>query len=119
MDADSPKSFSRPLIVILLILAVCLMLFIFFPNLFPFLHSNQAVISPAVDQETLLGKKPLNQSQADAIFAHKQEILKRVSQLAPLTEDEKGAIGNLMLTQAHLYQFTPDERDTIFAALKR
>lgn len=74
---------------------------------------------PPLTQDELLGKKSVPAASLDAVAAHKAEILKRVRNGKPLTQEEKGAIGNVMLTEAHIYKFTDEERDTIFAALQK
>jgi len=79
----------------------------------------KVIVTPVVSQEQLLGKAPLATEQKDAISVHKAEILARVASGKPLTQEEKGSIGNIMLTQAHLYKFTDEEREAVFSALRK
>lgn len=75
--------------------------------------------NPEFSDEELLGEATLDDSQTAAILAHKQEILRIVATNKPFTEEEKGAIADVMSNKAQLYKFTPDERESIFAAFKR
>jgi hypothetical protein len=75
--------------------------------------------APEISQEQLIGKEPLSTGQVDSITKHKQEILDRIAQGAPLTEVERQELGRLMLMEAHLYNFTKAETDAIFNALKQ
>ena len=74
---------------------------------------------PGLTDEQLLGKAEVPETQLNAVVAHKQDILKRVVSSKPLTDAEKQTIGNIMLTQAHIYGFTAEEREAVFAALRR
>ena len=47
----------------------------------------------------------------------KAEILARVHSGTPLTEEEKGEIGGIMLIKAGIYKFSEAERVAIFKAL--
>ncbi|MDO8564931.1 MAG: hypothetical protein Q7R88_02970 [bacterium] len=49
----------------------------------------------------------------------KAEILVIVSSGRPLTAEERAEIGGIMLTKAHIYQFSEPERVKIFEALQR
>lgn len=80
---------------------------------------SAVVNTPPLTQDELLGKKEISTSALDAVAVHKAEILKRIASGKPLTQEEKGAIGNIMLTEAHIYKFTDTERDAIFAALQK
>ena len=74
---------------------------------------------PKVTNEQLLGKSQLSQTQQSEIETHKAEILARVRSGKALSQEEKSAIGNIMLTQAHLYKFNDAERQVIFDALRK
>ncbi|MDO8593999.1 MAG: hypothetical protein Q7R93_00595 [bacterium] len=80
---------------------------------------SEVITAPTISQDQLLGKAPLSNTQNDAISAHKAEILARVATGVQLTPEERGAIGNIMLTEAHLYKFTDVELEAIFTALRR
>ncbi|TSC57091.1 MAG: hypothetical protein Greene041679_447 [Parcubacteria group bacterium Greene0416_79] len=73
---------------------------------------------PAVSKKQLLGEETLGDREALAVGGHKERILERIASPRPLTNEEKGAIGSIMLTQAHLYNFSGAEREAIFAALQ-
>lgn len=74
--------------------------------------------APEISREQLIGEQPLTTNQTDAIAKHKQEILNRIAQGTPLTQEEREAFGKTMLMSAHLYQFTDAETEAIFKALK-
>lgn len=75
--------------------------------------------TPKVTEEQLLGNENLLQGQQSDIEKHKQDILALVNSGKTFTDDEKSTIGNIMLTRAHLYNFTDEERETVFSALRR
>lgn len=83
--------------------------------------SARAIVEnkPGLNEEQLLGKAEIPDTQRAAVAAHKQEILARAASSKPLTDAEKSVIGNIMLTQAHVYSFTAEEREAVFAALRR
>jgi len=74
--------------------------------------------APEISREQLIGQQPLTTNQTDAITKHKQEILNRIAQGTPLTQEERETLGKTMLMSAHLYQFTDAETEAIFKALK-
>ena len=74
--------------------------------------------APEITREQLVGEAPLSASLESAIEKHKREILERIGTGAPLTEDEREALGRTMLMEAHLYNFTDAETNAIFEALK-
>lgn len=49
----------------------------------------------------------------------KADILELVRSGKPLTPEQKAEIGGIMLTKAHIYQFSEPERVKIFEALQR
>ena len=75
--------------------------------------------APPITDEQVLGRAPLSSEQNVAIAAEKARILKLVASDKTLSQEEKSQVGNIMLTQAHLYKFTPEEREAIFAALRK
>lgn len=74
--------------------------------------------APELTREQLVGEVPVSADTENAIMAHKQEILTRVANAAPLTPQEREALGRLMLMEAHLYQFTSEETKAIYERLK-
>lgn len=75
--------------------------------------------TPKVTEEQLLGDTTLSQSQQSDIEKHKQDVLRLARSGKTLSNDEKSTIGNIMLTRAHLYNFTDEEREAVFDALRR
>lgn len=75
--------------------------------------------TPKVTEEQLLGDAELNANQQSDIERHKQDILRLARSGKTLSDDEKSTIGNIMLTRAHLYNFTDEEREAVFDALRR
>lgn len=73
---------------------------------------------PAVSEKQLRGEEPLRETEAQRVGAYRTLLLGRIAESQPLTDEEKGAIGTIMLTQAQLYQFTDEERGAIFARLR-
>ncbi len=53
------------------------------------------------------------------VSERKAEILSRIRSGSSLSIEEKGEIGGIMLTKAHLYAFTDAEREAIFTALQK
>ena len=74
--------------------------------------------APAFNQEQLLGRQELSTEQKTDVSVHKQEILDLVKSGRLLTDAEKSELGDIMLTKAHLYNFTPEERESVFAAVR-
>lgn len=83
--------------------------------------SAKAVVenTPRLNDEQLLGKAEIPDTQRAAIAEHKQDILRLARSSKTLSDDEKSTIGNIMLTRAHLYNFTDEEREAVFDALRR
>lgn len=75
--------------------------------------------APSLTDEQVLGRTPLSSEQESSIVGEKTRILKLVTSGQTLSQEEKSQVGNIMLTQAHLYKFTPEEREAIFAALRK
>lgn len=75
--------------------------------------------TPPLTDEQVLGRTPLSSEQEGSIVAEKTRILKLVASGKTLSQEEKSQVGNIMLTQAHLYKFTPEEREAVFAALRK
>ncbi len=75
--------------------------------------------TPKVTEEQLLGDAGLSQSQQSDILKHKQDILRLARSGKALSDEEKSTIGNIMLTRAHLYNFTDAEREAVFDSLRR
>lgn len=75
--------------------------------------------NPRFEDAQVLGEKALTKSQTDAIAKNKTAIMKTVGTERALSPEERSEIGNIMLTQAHLYNFTDEERDAVFDALRR
>ncbi len=75
--------------------------------------------NPRFEDAQVLGEKALTKSQTDAIAKNKTAIMKTVGTERVLSPEERSEIGNIMLTQAHLYNFTDEERDAIFDSLRR
>jgi hypothetical protein len=59
------------------------------------------------------------QEKAGDVSGKKAEILKLVRSGKALRPEEKSEIGGIMLTKAHIYNFSEDERVDIFEALQR
>lgn len=74
---------------------------------------------PQFSDAERLGDDDLSEAQGQGVLAYKAELLARVASDAPLSEDEKAGIGRLMLVEAHLYDFSNEEREAIFDALRR
>lgn len=74
---------------------------------------------PEFSAKQVLGEEALTQRQSGAIAANKVRILAAVRASRPLTSAERTEIGNVMLTQAHLYLFSEGEQAEIFAALSK
>lgn len=85
----------------------------------PVKESKLARETPQVTEKQLLGDAGLTASQQSDIEKHKQDILRLARSGKTLSDDEKSAIGNIMLTRAHLYNFTDEEREAVFDALRR
>lgn len=75
--------------------------------------------TPKITEEQLLGDAGLNANQQSDIEKHKQDILRLARSSKTLSDGEKSTIGNIMLTRAHLYNFTDEEREAVFDALRR
>jgi len=73
---------------------------------------------PTISREQMLGEVALTEEQKAEIALFKLAILRRIATGAPLTQEEREALGRVMLMEAHLYGFTDEELDAIFAALK-
>lgn len=59
------------------------------------------------------------QEKAGDVGDKKAEILKRARSGKLLTPEQKSEIGGIMLTKAHIYNFTEEERVDIFEALQK
>ena len=85
----------------------------------PVTESKLVRETPKVTEEQLFGDAELTASQQSGILKHKQDILRLARSGKALSDAEKSAIGNLMLTRAHLYDFTNEEREAVFDSLRR
>ena len=59
------------------------------------------------------------QEKAGDVGDKKAEILRLVRSGKGLTDEQKGEIGGVMLTKAHIYNFTEAERTDIFEAISQ
>lgn len=75
--------------------------------------------APVFSDSERLNKETLSASQQADAAAYKEELLAKARSTASFSAEEKSAIGKLMLTEAHLYNFSDDERADIFSALRR
>ena len=74
---------------------------------------------PAFTNEQLLGDAEVTPAEKQDVVAYKAQLLAKVASGALFSSEEKGSIGKLMLTDAHLYDFSDEEREAIFSALRR
>ena len=82
-------------------------------------ESNLVRETPKVTEAQLLGDAALSEREQSGIDTHKQNILRLARSGRALSDEEKSTIGNIMLTRAHLYNFTDEEREAVFDALRR
>lgn len=80
--------------------------------------AQKITLPPPVSEKQLLGEEPLREKEAQRVGTYKTLILGRIAESPPLTDEERGIIGTIMLTQARLYQFTDSERTEIFTRLR-
>lgn len=59
------------------------------------------------------------QEKAGDVGDKKAEVLALVRSGKTLTDEQKSEIGGIMLTKAHIYNFSDEERADIFEALQR
>lgn len=59
------------------------------------------------------------QEKAGDVGDKKAEVLSLVRSGKSLTDEQKSEIGGIMLTKAHIYNFSDEERADIFEALQR
>ena len=85
----------------------------------PVTESKLVRETPKVTEEQLLGDAGLSANQQSEVLKHKQDILRVARSGKALSDGEKSTIGNIMLTRAHLYNFTDEEREAVFDALRR
>ena len=85
----------------------------------PITESKLVRETPKVTEEQLLGDAGLSANQQSEVLKHKQDILRVARSGKALSDGEKSTIGNIMLTRAHLYNFTDEEREAVFDALRR
>jgi hypothetical protein len=85
----------------------------------PVTESKLVRETPKVTEEQLLGDAGLSVNQQGEVLKHKQDILRVARSGTALSDGEKSTIGNIMLTRAHLYNFTDEEREAVFDALRR
>ena len=75
--------------------------------------------APVFSAEERLGTKEISEGQRKRALYVKKELLAEARSQTAFSTEEKAAIGKLMLTEAHLYDFSEEERDAVFSALRR
>ena len=75
--------------------------------------------APVFSAEERLGTKEISEGQRKSALYVKKELLAEARSQTAFSTEEKAAIGKLMLTEAHLYDFSEEERDAVFSALRR
>lgn len=75
--------------------------------------------APVFSDSERLGKETPSAAKQTEAAAYKEALLAKTRSGVSFSAEEKGAIGKLMLTEAHLYNFSDDERADIFSALRR
>lgn len=80
-------------------------------------ESGEATVTP---EPTLAPQLQLTQKErAGDVGDKKADVLSLVRSGKALTPEQKSEIGGIMLTKAHIYNFSEEERQDIFAALQK
>ena len=117
MEPETSKKNNLLVLVIVIVIVIVAIGYFFY---FGSYAEKKALLNPLkLENAVLLEQQELSHEQAISVAKQKTTILRRVADTAPLTEEERTAIGNIMLTQSHIYKFTQEERDAIFEALRK
>ncbi len=115
MEGEKKKALS---IVIVIVLVLLLGVWYFWDSLSdsaPVSNSNapvpQAELAPAL--------KLTEEEKTGNVSAKRAQILSAVNSGRALTSAERSEISGIMLTKAHIYTFSDEERKAIFKALQR